>query len=127
MIGKLLTYVLVVALLNMATAPAFGKSKAEEAARVKAAISKMGVGESARVTLKLRDRTKLSGYVSEAGEEEFSVVEAGTGRVVKVAYLQVKSVKGHNLSTGAKVAIGTGIALAAAVVLYFVINGANDR
>jgi hypothetical protein len=37
----------------------------------------------------------------------------------QVAYPQVKSVKGNNLSTGAKIAIGVGIAAAVIVLIFW--------
>ena len=40
---------------------------------IKANLLKLGTGESARVKVKLRDQTKLEGYISEAGEETFTV------------------------------------------------------
>ena len=89
-------------------------AKAKEAAfteKVKAAIEKLGTGPSAQVEIKLRDKSKLKGYIKEANEERFVLVSAATGDSTEVAYPQVKQVKGNNLSTGAKVAIGVGVAI----------------
>jgi len=87
------------------------------AAEVRAGVERLGVGEGARVEVRLRDRGKLRGYVSEAGAEHFVVRDARTGALTTVAYPEVAQVKGHNLSTGAKVAIGAGLA-GAAIVLF---------
>ena len=46
-----------------------------------------------------------------------------TGGATEVPYPQVKSVKGNNLSTGAKIAIGVGIA----ILVIYAILGANDK
>src|SRR5438067_2261831 len=78
---------------------------AREAEKVKAAISKLGTGPAARVEVKLKDRTKLKGYVSELNDYHFVVTDDKTGIATAVAYPQVKQVKGNNLSTGAKIAI----------------------
>ncbi len=55
-------------LLSLLAAPASAKTKEEKAAemapKVKAGIAKLGVGKGAWVSLKLRDKTKLTGYVS---------------------------------------------------------------
>jgi hypothetical protein len=90
--------------------PAFAANSPEKEARfaqkVKAQIAKLGTGPAARIDLKLRDKTKLKGYVSEVGNESFAVVDDKTGSATTVAYPQVRQVKGNNLSTGAKIAIG---------------------
>ena len=79
------------------------------AGKVKEGITKLGVGKDARVAIRLRDKTTLSGYISEASEDSFVVSNAATGDATTVAYTNVTQVKGNNLSTGAKFAIGIGI------------------
>ncbi len=91
---------------------------------MKAGIVQLGVGEESYVTVKLRDKTKLAGYISEAREESFVVTDLKTSEATTVAYADVKKVKGHNLSTGAKVAIGVGIGVA--VWLIIVVALFND-
>lgn len=76
-------------------------------------------GEAARVKVKLRDKTKLEGCVSASDGEGFTVVNPKTGAATPVAYAQVKSVKGNNLSTKAKIAIGVGIAAAVISLIWF--------
>ena len=120
MFKKLLSLALVGLLINLAgMRVAYADSKEEKQARfaekVKVNVLKLGTGEAARVKVKLRDKTKLEGYVSAIGEEDFTITDQKTGVATAVAYPQVKSVKGNNLSTGAKIAIGAGIA--AAVIL----------
>ena len=101
--------------LRVAHATSEAEKQAKFTGKVKAAVLKLGTGEAARVKVTLRDKTKLEGYVSGAGEDSFAVTNAKTGAVTTVAYPQVKSVKGNNLSTGAKIAIGAGVA--AAIIL----------
>ena len=117
MFKKLLSLLLIALLINLAgMKPAFADSKEEKQARfaekVKASVLKLGTGEAARVKVKLQDKTKLEGYISAADGEGFVVTNPKTGTATQVAYPQVKSVKGNNLSTGAKIAIGAGIAAA---------------
>lgn len=120
MFKKLFSLLLVALLVNLAGMRlAYADSKEEKQARfaekVKANVLKLGTGEASRVKVKLRDQTKLEGYISAADDEGFTVTNSKTGMATAVAYPQVKSVKGNNLSTGAKIAIGAGIA--AAVIL----------
>lgn len=86
-------------------------------ANVRAAITKLGVGEMARAEVKLRDNTKLKGYIRSADDSEFALVNSQTGIATTIKYSAVKQVKGTNLSTGAKIAIGLGIA---AGILIFI-------
>ena len=132
MFKKLLSISLVALLINLAGAtPAYAASKEEKQARfaekIKANLLKLGTGEPARVKVKLRDQTKLEGYVSEAGEETFTVTNRKTGVATTVAYPQVKSVQGNNLSTGAKIAIGVRVAAAVIfIILWFTTGPGSD-
>ena len=128
MFKKLLSLSLVALLINLAgVSPAYAASKEEKQARfaekVKASVLKLGTGEAARVKIKLRDKTKLAGYISAADGEGFTVVDSKTGMATTIAYPQVKSVQGHNLSTGAKIAIGVGIAAAIIFIILWYTTG----
>jgi hypothetical protein len=83
----------------------------EFAAKVKAAVAKIGIGPDARIEVRLRDETKLKGYVSEANENGFVVVNEKTGVATQVAYPQVKKVKGRNNLSGEKIALILVLAL----------------
>ena len=87
------------------------------AGKVKEGISKLGIGKDARVAVKLRDKTILAGYISEANEDSFVVSNAETGNATTVAYTNVTQVKGHNLSTGAKIAIGIAIGVGVTLIV----------
>lgn len=92
---------------------------AEKAAKVKSEIGRLGTGEAARVDVRLRDARRVRGYVSAASEAAFEVKDLETGATTSVAYDDVSKVKGHNLSTGTWIAIGT--AAAVGVVLLIVL------
>jgi hypothetical protein len=94
--------------------------EAKQAEKIKAGIAKLGVGRDARVKLKLKDQTKLSGFISEARAESFVVTDLETGASTRVAYPDVAQVQGHNLSKGAKIAIAVGIVAGVILVLYIV-------
>ena len=132
MFRKLVTLVLVALVINLAGARlAYADSKEEKQARfaekVKANVLKLGIGESVRVKVKLRDKAKLEGYISNAGAETFTVTDRKTGVATTVGYPQVKSVQGNNLSTGAKIAIGVGIAATVIfIILWFTTGPGSD-
>jgi hypothetical protein len=129
MFRKLVTLVLVVLVINLTGVRlAYAESKEEKQARfaekIKASVLKLGTGESTRVKIKLReDQGKLEGYISEAGAETFTVTNRKTGVATTVAYPQVKSIQGNNLSTGAKIAIGVGIAAAIIFIILWYTTG----
>jgi hypothetical protein len=85
--------------------------------KVKAAIVKVGIGPSAKVEITLRDKSKLKGYIQEVNEDHFVLVRDKTGAATEIAYPRVRKVKGNNLSTGAKVAIGFGIGIAILLIV----------
>ena len=132
MLRKLFALLLVAFMINLAGVRlAYAESKEEKQARfaekVKANVLKLGTGESTRVKVKLRDQAKLEGYISDAGTETFVVTNRKTGVATAVAYVQVKSVQGNNLSTGAKIAIGVGIAAAVIfIILWFTTGPGSD-
>ena len=121
MFRKILWLVLVGLLLNVAgVSSVYADSKEEKEARfaerVREGISRLGTGAEARVEVKLRNKMKLKGYVSEANTESFTVVDTHGG-ATQIAYPQVKQVKGNNLSEGVKIAIGLGALVILAVLL----------
>ncbi|HVS83398.1 MAG TPA: hypothetical protein VHE60_16840 [Pyrinomonadaceae bacterium] len=127
MTRKLLASVVAALVLNLvcvtsaSAKPAVDK-EAQFAAKVKAAIFKLGTGPAARVELKLRDGTKLKGYVTEAGDDRFVVIDEKSGASRDVPYPQVKQAKGNNLSTGAKIAITVAIVVGLLFLLTVVIG-----
>ena len=124
MLKKYFVFVLII--LLAAAPPVWAKSKAEkeaqQAEKIKTAILQLGTGPDARVHLKLRDKTKVAGYIEAAGADSFVVVDATTGTTTTVPYPNVTQVKGNNLSTGAKVAIVLGIVAGVLGLLLFFEN-----
>jgi len=59
---------------------------AEAAAKVKSAILKLGTGPAAHVELKLQSGTRLKGYVLEAQDTNFVVIEEKTGEARELLY-----------------------------------------
>lgn len=124
MFRKVLSLTLITLLINVAGAsPVRAGAQVVEQVRsvekVKENIRKLGAGEATRVELKLKDGTKLKGFIREAGEENFSIVDTKTGAVTTLAYAQVRHVKGSNRLTAVKVGltIAKGVAIVGAVAL----------
>jgi hypothetical protein len=122
---KALSIVVALLLVNLSTFGAVqaASTKGKETAsaeRTRENILKLGVGIDARVRGKLRDNTKFEGYISEAGDESFVIVDKKTNIPMTIAYSDIKQIKGNNLSTGAKIAIGVGIGIGVIAVLLLV-------
>jgi hypothetical protein len=77
--------------LQAARAQTTGSAQYAEQARVK--VHKAGTGQKARVEVKLRDNTRLKGYISQASADSFIVTDAKTGATTTVAYADVAQVK----------------------------------
>lgn len=126
MLRKFLCLMIGGLLLSFAATPAaFARTKEEKRAelteKVKAGIVKLGVGEQSRIQVKLHNKTKFKGFVSEIGEEDFAVTDLKSGVTTRVAYPDVASARGNNLSTGAKIAIGMAIGAGVAILTLFIL------
>jgi hypothetical protein len=123
MFKKVCSVVLSALLLQAAAVPAFAAASAEKEAKraekVRTQLARLGTGEDARVRVILRDKTRLEGYVSEAGASTFAVTDRA-GKTTTVEYGQVSKARGHNLSTGAKIAIGVGIGAAVTLIIFLI-------
>lgn len=120
-----LTGLMVCALVSVPSASARTKpdKQTKLTEKVKAGILKLGTGKDSLVAVKLRDKKVLVGYISEANDNSFVVADPKTGTDSPVAYADVTQVKGHNLGTGAKIAIGVAIGVGIAlIVLALYIN-----
>ena len=90
------------------------------AQEVRTEVMRLGAGEKARVKVRLRDGTKLKGYVSRAGEQSFAVTDGKAGVTREVAYADVAQVRkyGGGMSGTTKALIWGGVAATAAAVLF---------
>lgn len=100
--------------------------KAEFTAKVKRGIDGLGRGTDARIEVRTRSNAKLVGYVGNATDTAFTVVDAESGVETTVQYDDVAKVKGNNLATGWKIAIGIGIGVAAVFVTLLVIYAVQE-
>jgi hypothetical protein len=92
-----------------------GGTRAAEETR--AAVQRLGAGTKKRVEVRLQDGTKLSGPVSAAGEETFTVTDSKTGQPRTVAYADVARVKKAGGGLSARTWVIIGAAAATAVIV----------
>ena len=97
----------------------------QKAARVKADVAKRGTGEKARVVVKLQDGSKLKGYVSQAGDDSFTLTDTKSGQTRTLSYSDVAQVKKPGgLPLGAKIGIGMGALVGVLALVY--VAGCHD-
>jgi len=92
--------------------------------KIRTKVLKIGVGTNARVAVKLRDNTQLNGYISDAGQDSFTVVEKQTGSSKTISYADASSVKKAGSSMSAKPWIILGAAVVGAAVTWAVVKPA---
>ena len=120
--------IIVILVVNLAVVPfVFASDTTEKEAKfaekVKAEIIKLGVGTDARIKVKLKDGTKLKGYISEIKEDNFTVVDTKSGNATSVAYSNAKQIKGNNLSTNVKIVL----VFAALIAVILITNAVKTR
>ena len=124
MFKKLLSVALAGLLMTMIMAvPASAQSRAagesQQAEKVKAKVTKLGTGKQARVEVRLKDNTKLKGYIGAIAEEHFTLIDPKHGTVTPVPYEQVQQTKNSNHS--AVYALGFGAAIVGGLMLVVVL------
>ena len=100
--------------------------------KIKKYVFKSGIGPGNDIEVKLRDTTKLSGYVSEVTENYFVVTDPKTGTTTRLEYGQVEKARlalftkndfEHRTTSPGRVfrnvAIGFGLTVAAVGLICF--------
>lgn len=121
MVKRLLTLSLA-ALLFQPLALTQSVAAGTKAEKIKSSILKLGTGTDVRVNVGLRGKQKLSGYLAAVGDDSFTIVDVKTGVATEVPYPGVTQIKGHNLSTGAKIAIGVGIGVGVVLLVIYLVG-----
>jgi hypothetical protein len=89
--------------------------------QVKVKIAKLGVGDKAKATVKLKDGAKTKGYIAQAGDDDFVIRDRKTNAPTTIRYVDVAKVeanRGH--STARNIAIGIGIGVSAFVAIILI-------
>jgi hypothetical protein len=92
--------------------------------KMRSQVAKMGVGGNARVEVKLRDNTQLKGYISDADQDSFTVVDNKTGASKTVSYADTQTVKKAGGGVSAKTWIILGAAAIGAIVTWIIVKPA---
>ena len=135
---KIFSIVLVAVLANLVCTPsnfpAQNKKKETLAEKVKAGIATLGTGANAQISVTLNDGRRIKGYISEVHDEDFVVVNPAAASPNTVSYVDVKDVKGKNLSTGSSISLPTRhglrnglVAMAVSLTLVLVVVAKSTK
>jgi hypothetical protein len=113
-------YVAILLIFFLIAQTSAAAQQTEQPAKVKADVQKRGTGEKSRVKITLHDKSEHKGRITQIGENSFSLTEQKSGQVIDIAYVDVESVRGPGLSTGAKIALAAGVGLVVVVVIVAV-------
>jgi hypothetical protein len=100
------------------------RTPAEE---TKIKVAKLGLGSKARATVWLTNGTKVKGYVSQAGEDDFVIRDRKTDAPTTIRYADVAKVsrdQGHSLAKhlGLGIGIGAGAFLVIILIAFASLN-----
>jgi hypothetical protein len=89
--------------------------------QAKIQVAKLGLGEKARATITLKNGSKVKGYVSQAGENDFVVRDRKTDAATTINYAEVVKVhKDSGHSTARNLALGIGIGAGAFLAILLI-------
>lgn len=118
MFVRILAMIVSGAILFAAAAPSVSAKEAQTPEQARAKVREIGTGRKARVEVRLRDRTKVKGYVSAAdGEDAFTVTDSKTGATRTLAYADVERVGKPSGGLSARGWVILGAAATAAVIV----------
>ncbi len=107
--------------VNAAPVAAQNNTDAQTVEKVRLKVAKVGLGDKARVTVRMKDGRKIKGFVTQAGASDFTVRDRKTTDPTLIPYSDVSKVednRGH--STLRNVLIGVGVGVGAFLVLLAV-------
>ncbi len=85
-------------------------------AKVQTRLEKKKTG----VVVEKFDGTKVKGKITGADDTAFTVVDTKTGQSTRITYAEAKKLKGSGWPTSAKIALGVGVASAAALTIIYI-------
>jgi Skp family chaperone for outer membrane proteins len=124
MISKVISVLVLAALLHSSIAAQAASSPAQSVANMQQVLRKaQDKAKAVTVTLnrKADKKAKLTGKVSDVSNTSFTITDRHTGNRMTLAYEDVQQVKQKGMSRGAKVAIGIGIGVGAFIAVGVIV------
>jgi len=114
--------------LGASSAPVLASQTNDDAIeKVRLKVAKIGVGDKAKVTVRMKDGTKVKGFITQAGANDFTVRSRQTGDPTTILYrdvLKLEDNRGH--STARNIAIGVAIGVGAFLAVIGILVAAWD-
>jgi len=100
--------------------PAQAQQQSDQTAKVKAEVVNRLNKKEEHVKIRLRNGTEVKGYITQTGDNGFTLSNEKTKTGTDIAYADVQHVEGCGMSKTKKIAIGVGIGAAvfAAMIAY---------
>ena len=122
--AMMLSAMVLLTALGLQSVGAQGMNDARATEQIRTKVEKIGVGGNARVEVKLRDHTKLNGYISDADQDSFTVVDNQTGSRNSLAYADTSSVKKASSGVSGKTWLILGATAVGAIVTWIIVKPA---
>lgn len=102
-------------------------TEAQTIEKVRLKVAKLGVGDKARVTVRRKDGTKIKGFITQAGTDDFTVRDRQTGNPTTIPYRDVAKLDDNRgRSTLRNILIGVGIGAGAVVAFVAIVFATLD-
>jgi hypothetical protein len=95
-------------------------NNSRDAEKVEAEVVKRGTNEKKRVRVKMLNGSKLKGYISQIGDESFTVISSKTKQPTVIAYRDAEKVESGGLAGGARLGIIIGAAVGATLIILYI-------
>ena len=102
-------------------------SQAPTVEQIKSKVARIGVGAKAKATIRMKNGTKVKGYIAQADEEDFVIRDRKTDAPTTIRYsdvLKVEDNKGH--STARNIAIGVAVGVGAVLAVIGILIASLD-
>lgn len=118
LLSLLVAFMLLLAAVPHSATAGQSKSQVPTVEAVKSKIARQGIGAKAKVTIRLKNGTKVKGYVAQADENDFVIRDRKTDAPTTIRYedvLKVEENRGH--STARNIAIGVAVGVGAVLAI----------
>jgi hypothetical protein len=105
------------------------KDDAQAVEKVRLKVAKLGTGDKARATVRMKDGRKIKGFISQAGANDFTVRDRKTGDPTLIPYrdvIKVEDNRGNNVLRNALL-VGIGAGATVLVIVIAFTNAARDN
>jgi hypothetical protein len=101
-----------------------GNADAQTVEKIRLKVAKIGIGDKAKITVRIKDGRKIKGFITQAGANDFTVRDRQTGDPTLIVYSDVNKVednRGHSSLRNILIGVGVGAgALLAVLAIIFV-------